>query len=694
MKSRIFGLGIPAILLALGRVFVSCDNPSSGGGGGSEKVAIPTATPQSGPVAYGTGITLETATAGATIYYTTNGNTPTTASTQYSNTNKPTITAATTIAFIAVKEGMDNSDIVTADFTISTGGPGGDNQVVMPTATPQSGPVTAGTEITLATATVGATIYYTTDGTPPSGSSTQYSDTNKPTITAATTITFIAVKEGMENSGIVTADFTISTGGSGGDDKVAKPTATPQAGAVAANTEITLATATDGATIYYTTNGNTPTTASTQYSDTNKPTITAATTIKAIAVKDGMDNSDVLEAAYTISTGGNNNGSNPPDNRGFLEILYGETSDDDNFPSGEGVYVGIISFADDARVISDPERLNYGGYMRLKNHIDSDYTRASSGSTSLFLAVHKALAELKKNESSYPDKLDTVSIITFTDGLDNRSLAMLANPENSGDPNYHLEGKTYDVSKPESAIEYHNYIKGEINNRKIANHPIKAYAVGVEAEDVGGDTASFEASLAKIASEGKDESGVSYVTKLTNFAQLKETFQNIAEGLNVTHTSVNIVMTTTQSDAGTTYRWTFDNVVNANSVGSSTKYIEATIAVNASGNYSLTNITYAGGIATAQGNGPLTGTANSAGNVDFTFTDVTGHDPETGGKPKQWIKRYGSTVWTSESEIDSTGNANTNVEQKTAIIYLVLDASTSLTEADIASIKSAISSTN
>ncbi|MDD3079597.1 MAG: chitobiase/beta-hexosaminidase C-terminal domain-containing protein [Paludibacter sp.] len=64
--------------------------------------------------------------------------------------------------------------------------------------------------------------------------------------------------------------------------------------------EITLATATEGATIYYTVDGSTPTTSSTQYSAPF--TITETKTIKALAVKADMDNSVVAEKTITIAT--------------------------------------------------------------------------------------------------------------------------------------------------------------------------------------------------------------------------------------------------------------------------------------------------------------------------------------------------------------------------------------------------------
>lgn len=81
--------------------------------------------------------------------------------------------------------------------------------------------------------------------------------------------------------------------------QVATPTATPAAGAVASGTQVTLASTTAGATIYYTTDGSTPDMSSDVYK--GPITVTAAVTITAIAVKEGMDSSESLSAAYTIS---------------------------------------------------------------------------------------------------------------------------------------------------------------------------------------------------------------------------------------------------------------------------------------------------------------------------------------------------------------------------------------------------------
>ncbi|MBO7529083.1 MAG: chitobiase/beta-hexosaminidase C-terminal domain-containing protein [Bacteroidales bacterium] len=80
------------------------------------------------------------------------------------------------------------------------------------------------------------------------------------------------------------------------------PTFTPAAGAVLSGTTVAISTTTDGATIYYTMGANPddPTTSSSVYSTPIE--ITEATTIKAIAVKDGYNNSSIASASYTIAT--------------------------------------------------------------------------------------------------------------------------------------------------------------------------------------------------------------------------------------------------------------------------------------------------------------------------------------------------------------------------------------------------------
>ncbi|MEK4128685.1 DUF6359 domain-containing protein [Solibacillus sp. FSL W8-0474] len=69
-------------------------------------------------------------------------------------------------------------------------------------------------------------------------------------------------------------------------------------GGVTAGTNVTLSTITEGATIYYTVDGSTPTTASTKY--TGEITVNNPMTIKAIAVKEGLINSAIATFVYEI----------------------------------------------------------------------------------------------------------------------------------------------------------------------------------------------------------------------------------------------------------------------------------------------------------------------------------------------------------------------------------------------------------
>lgn len=170
------------------------------------------------------------------------------------------------------------------------GGGSGTKKVATPRFSPAAGGVPSGTTVTITCSTDGATIHYTTDGTAPTASSPTYS--SPIAITADTTIKAIAVKTGMDNSSVASASYTIVL------PKVATPTFVPSAGEVLSGTTVTITCATAGAEIHYTTDGTVPTADSPVYSTAIE--ITAATTIKAIAVKEDYQDSAVATAAYTI----------------------------------------------------------------------------------------------------------------------------------------------------------------------------------------------------------------------------------------------------------------------------------------------------------------------------------------------------------------------------------------------------------
>jgi hypothetical protein len=247
--------------------------------------ATPTFSPAGGAVAAGSTVAISTTTAGATIYYTTDGTDPgPTAPSSSMYTAPIPITAAVTIKAVATAPGFENSPVGSAAYTLTVV-----PTAVTPTFSPAAGAVLSGTTVTISTTTAGATIRYTTDGTDPGPSSTAY--TTPIPVTAAVTIKAIASASGFADSAVGSAAYTLLL-------PAATPTFSPAPGAVLSGTMVTISTTTANATIRYTTDGTDPGPTSTQY--TAPIAITAAATIKAIASAAGFSDSAVGSAAYTI----------------------------------------------------------------------------------------------------------------------------------------------------------------------------------------------------------------------------------------------------------------------------------------------------------------------------------------------------------------------------------------------------------
>jgi hypothetical protein len=91
--------------------------------------------------------------------------------------------------------------------------------------------------------------------------------------------------------------------------QAATPTFSPAAGTYTSAQSVSVSDATSGATIYYTTNGSTPTTSSTKY--TSPVSVGSTETLQAIAAATGDANSAVASAAYTMSSASPDPGNTP-----------------------------------------------------------------------------------------------------------------------------------------------------------------------------------------------------------------------------------------------------------------------------------------------------------------------------------------------------------------------------------------------
>lgn len=176
-------------------------------------------------------------------------------------------------------------------------GKGGDEKVANPSFDPAPGSYESTVSVTISCDTPDSSIYYTTDGTnptvptAPATTSTRY--TGAIFISSTTTLKAIAVKLNLQQSEVVSATYTIT------QPKAATPSFDPEPGVYDSAQSVTLSCATSKATIHYTTDGTNPTATSTQY--TGAIPISSDTTIKAIAIKAGIDDSDIATGFFDIN---------------------------------------------------------------------------------------------------------------------------------------------------------------------------------------------------------------------------------------------------------------------------------------------------------------------------------------------------------------------------------------------------------
>jgi Chitobiase/beta-hexosaminidase C-terminal domain len=247
------------------------------------QTATPTFSPAAGTYSSAQTVAISTTTPSATIYYTTNGTAPTTSSAVYSG--PLTVSATETVEAIAVVTGYSPSTAGSAAYTIN----------LSPAATPAfsvaAGTYSSAQTVAISTTTPSATIYYTTNGTAPTTSSSVYA--GPLTVSATETLEVIAVATGYSASTMGAAAYTINV------PQAATPGFSPAAGTYTSTQTVTISSTTPSATIHYTTNGTAPTTSSPVYS--GPITVSATETVEAIAVATGYSTSTAGSAAYTIT---------------------------------------------------------------------------------------------------------------------------------------------------------------------------------------------------------------------------------------------------------------------------------------------------------------------------------------------------------------------------------------------------------
>jgi hypothetical protein len=169
---------------------------------GENYAAAPTMTPGAGTYTQSAQVAMSSSTPNATIYYTTDGSTPSTGSTLYSA--PITLTVSQTLTAIAVAPGFIQSTATSNAYVIST-------QTAPPQFTPPSGSYATAQTVTIADSTANSVIYYTLDGSTPTHSSPVYS--GPITVSNTESIQAIASAPPLNDSPVMIASYTIATGG-------------------------------------------------------------------------------------------------------------------------------------------------------------------------------------------------------------------------------------------------------------------------------------------------------------------------------------------------------------------------------------------------------------------------------------------------------------------------------------------------
>ena len=224
-------------------------------------------------------VTFSKTNTGATVYYTTNGSDPTTSSTKWTSGNI-TVNHGTVVKVIEYR-GTLYSSVASATCSISLANAVisvADKSVANQTAT-----------VTITCATADSTIYYTTDGTSPSTSSNKYSSAFE--VAHGTVIKAYTVKLGKTTTAQTKTAYVTPI--------APNLTISSSDGTVT----ITDANSNEAAKLYYTTNGDTPSASSTEWTSSSSLAVNHGVTVKVVAIRQGKTSSTTSKTcSITLAT--------------------------------------------------------------------------------------------------------------------------------------------------------------------------------------------------------------------------------------------------------------------------------------------------------------------------------------------------------------------------------------------------------
>ncbi len=169
-------------------------------------------------------------------------------------------------------------------------------QAAIPMISPVGQSFTGSLQVTITDSTPGATIYYTTDGSVPTGQSLVY--TAPISVNTTQTVSAVASASGYLQSSVASQSYTLQ-------NQTLAPVFSPLPTIYSSPQTVTITDGTPSAVIYFTTDGTTPSPGVGSTQVYNAPlTIGATATLKAIAVSGTLGTSPVASGLYTIVSPG------------------------------------------------------------------------------------------------------------------------------------------------------------------------------------------------------------------------------------------------------------------------------------------------------------------------------------------------------------------------------------------------------
>lgn len=322
---------------------------------------------------------------------------------------------------------------------------------------------------------------------------------------------------------------------------------------------------------------------------------------------------------------------------------------DNPLPEDNGVFMGIVAFNDEITnkpisILNESTKEEFNSFV---NNLQM------GNATLLYYAVDQAINSMQAQ--SYPENLSNAILVTFTDGLDQGSLAM------------HPEYRT--------SRGYASYLAERIAQTSIQGCQLEAYAIGLKSEDVVDDEL-FIYNLTSLASKLQTEGDNNeHISSVNNITELQQQLTNIYNNLNRQTSQRVVSISVPMMEHGDLYRYTLDGTrENANE---SQIWFEGTFNID---NLTLENVTYHGFTSTS--GTTVQTTPSERVNIKFTLTDCRTLDgellPVNNDEIDQWKYLASQNKWQHNIENAKEGDVKVEDIKSSVAIMFALDCSTSL----------------